>query len=195
MSSRVAQLVLFIIPLLDVDKNPQVMFTRYHADARTGEFSTDLIKTPSRHSAFGAVDIESGHWRVVRCLFGQVAYLDRFSATIISGGASSCVVWIGGNGYFGGSVLNLPATLKISKEDKVSHIYETNHRHIGLTRKNSPSVELYGLHGLPLIYFCNRLSQTITQKRSQSKYTRSLVNQKSKTSSIRPSASSDLPML
>ena len=173
MSSRMTQPVLFIVPLLDVDKNPQVMLTRYHADARTGEFSTDLIKTPSRHSAFGAVDIESGHWRVVRCLFGQVAYLDRFSATIISGGASSCVVWIGGNGYFGGSVLNLPATLKISEEKELAtdmkRIKRTNQiKSIGLTRKNSPNVELYGLHGLPLIYFCNRLSQTITQRKSLS---------------------------
>lgn len=34
-----------------------------------------------------------------------------------------------------------------------------------LTRKNSPSVELYGLHGLPLMYFCSRLSEIASQIR------------------------------
>lgn len=63
------------------------------------------------------------------------------------------------------------------------------------TRKNSPSVELYGLHGLPLMYFCPGVQHVFHGGPPQSQCTRSLVNQNLNTSSIRPSSSSDFPIL
>jgi hypothetical protein len=61
------------------------------------------------------------------------------------------------------------------------------------TRKNSPSVELYGLQGLPLTYFYSGVSAASLASCVQP--TRSLVNQKRKQPSMRPKSSSESPML
>ena len=62
-----------------------------------------------------------------------------------------------------------------------------------LTRKNSPNAELYGLHGLPLTYFW--FCQNAVLQTQATSHTRSLVNQNRRTSSMRPSSSSDFPIL
>ena len=69
-------------------------------------------------------------------------------------------------------VFSLPLTLDRRQGQDI--IYDTGARR---TLKNSPRVELYGLQGFPLTYF------------------RSLVNQKRKHASRRPSSSSESPML
>lgn len=45
-------------------------------------------------------------------------------------------------------VFDLPVTLTIRSLSAAMYAREASH-----TRKNSPSVELYGLHGFPLTYF------------------------------------------
>ena len=82
MSTGVSQLVLFIVPLLDVDKDSKIMLTRRNSDTCAGELCTNLVKPSGRNASFWTVYIESGHWWVVRCLLGQVAYLDHFPIAI-----------------------------------------------------------------------------------------------------------------
>lgn len=62
-----------------------------------------------------------------------------------------------------------------------------------LTLKNSPRTELYGLHGFPLTYFYTwSVIQTVSVSRQR---TKSLVNQKRRTSNMRPTSLSARPML
>ena len=124
-------LVLFIAPLLDVDEDSPVIFTRHNTDACASELGTDLIKTPSRNTTVGTFDVESGHWRMVRRLFGQVAYIGQFStATIINRSVPILAVWTGGNRYSRCAVLDFPFALDIPKTKGVSHTYTRAHIHI-----------------------------------------------------------------
>lgn len=53
---------------------------------------------------------------MVRCLFGQVAYLDRLPVGITKSLVAICIVRAGGDGYSRGSVFDLPTALEIRKE-------------------------------------------------------------------------------
>lgn len=196
MGTGMGQLVLFVVSLVDVDKDAEVMLTRRNPDARASELGTNLIEPTSRNSSFRAVYVEGRNWWMVRCLLGQVAYLDHIPVAVsISGrGAVGCSRRRL-SGYSWRSILNLPTTLGESIAISGSFEGDSYYRN-RLTLKNSPSVELYGLHGFPLMYFYLMLSTIVLYTTpSTGIHTRSLVNQNLNTSSMRPSGSSDLPML
>lgn len=113
-------LVFFIVPLLDVDENSPVIFSWRNTDACAGELGTDLIEAPSRNATFGAFYVEGRHWRMVRRLFGQVAYLDRLLTTIINRSSPTLTACAEGNGNSRGGVLNFPLALEISKTKRLA---------------------------------------------------------------------------
>jgi hypothetical protein len=75
------KLVLLIVPILQRNENSQVVRARNDTNACTREFSTELIESSSYDALFRTVDIESGDWRVVGGLFGQIRNFDKLVVT------------------------------------------------------------------------------------------------------------------
>lgn len=107
-----SQLIFFVVALLDIDEDAEVVLAGAHADAGTGEFGADLIETARRYASLGAVDVEGGDWGVVGGLFCQVAHLD-FVVSVRDGGGA-----IGGGGdsrevrFLGDVVIDFPGALR-----------------------------------------------------------------------------------
>jgi hypothetical protein len=122
---------------------------------------------------------------VVGGLFGEVRDLDLLavarSAHAAAGRCRGGVVFERRR-----SVIDFPVTLRIS----VHVLFQVGDRP---TLKNSPSVELYGLHGLPLTYFYAQVN-TLPDI-SAMHHTKSFVNQNRSVPSMRPRASSESPIL
>jgi hypothetical protein len=142
------QLVLLAVPVLQLDKDAQIMGSRRHSYACSSELCTDLVVSSGDNALLGAVDIESGDGRVVGGLFREVRNLDF----IFAGGTSCTARWGTVRVVFDrwGGVLDYPVALIRVREQTLS--ISRSH-----TLKNSPSVELYGLQGLPLTYFCPKI--------------------------------------
>jgi len=198
-SSRMRKLVRLIVPLCKRDKDAKIMLPRSNLNARPGKLSRQLIKAPSRQPLLRTIDEECGYGRMVRSLFREIRNLDllpRFGGRNVyigdlgdtrrrsmartrlrgfdrGGGTASRARNRLDRRYQRSIILDFPITL-------CGHQYPFPHptifAHRSLTRKNSPSVELYGLHGFPFTYF------------------RSFVNQNLSTSSIRSNSSSESPI-
>lgn len=141
------QLVFLIIAILQRYENAQVMRPSNDANICSGKLRTQLIVSPCDDSLLRAVDVEGGNGRVVGGLFGEVGDFDD----LVAGNAGSTARRLGIVGMFEGRlcVFDLPCTLYKSAWSSWAYTIGLMH-----TLKNSPSVELYGLHGLPLTYFC-----------------------------------------
>lgn len=145
------ELILLVIPVFQCDEDAQVVRSSYNAHTGASELCAQLV-IPSRAYAFlGAVNVEGGDGRVVRRLFGEVRDCDCLAVADHAVGAargcrSRCL-------HSGMCVFDFPVTLEESARCR---------RVLGVLRtlKNSPNVELYGLHGLPLTYFCRFVSQS-----------------------------------
>jgi hypothetical protein len=146
------ELILLIVALLECNEDAQVVGAGNDADARTSELGAQLVKAPGRNALFGAIDVKSGNGRVVGGLLSKVGDLDELVARGAHGAARGRRVW----SVFDGrrSIFDLPGTLR--KLVDVGATAEDER-----TLKNSPKVELYGLHGLPLTYFCAPISPRI----------------------------------
>ena len=136
------------------------MLARADADARAGEFGADLIKPPGRDTGLRAMDVEGGDGRMMGGLLREIRkpYLPRGPALDRRGGSVGCTV--SGRVYRWSGILHFPVTLQF-----VRHISDDSPIDQAAapppTLKNSPSVELYGLQGLPLMYFCRSISSLV----------------------------------
>jgi hypothetical protein len=196
-SSGMRKLVRLIISLCQRDENTKIMLPRSNLNARPGKLSRQLIKAPRRQSLLRTIDEKCGYGRMVRSLFREIRNLDflpRFrcrdfyigdpgdtrgrsmARTRVDGFdrgscAASCARNRLNRSYQRSIILDFPITLLA-----ISTAHTIQYPLRSLTRKNSPSVELYGLHGFPFTYF------------------RSFVNQNLSTSSIRSNSSFESPI-
>jgi hypothetical protein len=65
MGGRVGKLVLLVVPVLQVDEDTQVVVSGNDFDAGSRELCAQLVVSTRRDSFLGAIDPESGDWRVV----------------------------------------------------------------------------------------------------------------------------------
>ena len=72
MSSRVGQLVGFVVALRKGDEDAEIVLAGHHLDACASELCRDLVKASGVYSALGAADVECRDGRVVRSLLGEV---------------------------------------------------------------------------------------------------------------------------
>ena len=180
------QLVLFMVSALHIDKYSKIVGSGRNSDARACKFCTELIKAPSRNSFLRTIDPKGGNRGVVRGLLREVGDFHRliFRTSLVDGRyfmalSKNCRLL----------VLDNPITL-LAFSKNLQEVF------VKRTRKNSPRVELYGLQGLPLTYFCPYPVSTFHDKsKHPACLTRSLVNQNLKTASMRPRSSSESPML
>src|SRR5690242_5229267 len=103
------ELVLLVIPVFQGDEDAQVVRSSNHAHACTSEFGTQLVVSLRANALLGAVDVEGGHGRVVRGLFGEVGDCDSLAVAGDAVGAARgrrvrCL-------QGGMCILNLPVTL------------------------------------------------------------------------------------
>lgn len=161
------ELVFLVIPLGERDEDATVVDARDYTDGGACEFCGDLIVASCVNAPFGTV-IPVGRDRgVVRRLFGEEGYPNRF----LSGGVVGALDRIDGRlgrsfgrvSYRGGGGVDFPVALKMRNARSDVILLLKGIRAYGKGRhqrtlKNSPRVELYGLHGFPLTYFCNRVS-------------------------------------
>ena len=64
------ELVLLIIPVLEVDEDAQVMRSCDHTHARASKLGAQLVVPLCTDTLLGAVDVEGGNWRVEGAEFG-----------------------------------------------------------------------------------------------------------------------------
>lgn len=126
------ELILLVIPVLQVDEDTQVVCSSDHAHASSSELRAQLVVSPRADALLGAVDVEGRNGRVVRGLFGEIR--DRDSLAIAGhavGAARGCRVWCLQGRV---RVFDFPITLRLLAQ--IESILEEH------TLKNSPSVEL-----------------------------------------------------
>jgi hypothetical protein len=70
--SRVCELVLLVVPVLQIDEDAQVVCSSDHAHACSSELRAQLVVSPRADALLRAVDVEGGNGRVVGGLFGEV---------------------------------------------------------------------------------------------------------------------------
>lgn len=106
------ELVLLIIPVLEVDEDAQVMRSCDHAHARASKLRTQLVVPLCTNTLLGAVDVEGRNGRVVGGLFGEVGDSDSLAVASHAVGAArgSRVRCLQG----GVRVFDLPVTLQVS---------------------------------------------------------------------------------
>lgn len=104
--------VLLVVPVLQLDEDPMVVFTGTDADAGARELGADLVVAASRDASFGTVDVVGGDRRVMGGLLGQVGYLDPGTVAVHCGGAIRCCAAFAGGEDSGCSVFSLPVTLR-----------------------------------------------------------------------------------
>ena len=73
------ELVLLIIPILEVDEDAQVMRSCDHAHARASKLRTQLVVPLCTDTLLRAVDVEGRNGRVVGGLFGEVGDSDSLA--------------------------------------------------------------------------------------------------------------------
>lgn len=150
---RMCELVLFVVSVLQRDEDAQVVRSSDNAHACTGELCAQLVVSLRADTLLRAVDVECGNRRVVGGLFGEVRDRDGFA---VAGDAVCAARRSRGRCLHGRMcVLDFPVTLPTSVCCRPA--FDMVH-----TLKNSPSVELYGLHGLPLTYFCPKVSPDVS---------------------------------
>jgi hypothetical protein len=69
---RMRELVLLIASVLQRDEDAEVVCSRNHAHACSGELGTQLVVASCAYAFLGTFDVEGGDGRVVRGLFGEV---------------------------------------------------------------------------------------------------------------------------
>lgn len=106
------ELVLLIIPVLEVDEDSQVMRSCDHTHARASKLRAQLVVPLCTDTLLRAVDVEGGNGRVVGCLFGEVGDSDSLAVAGHAVGAArgSRVRCLQG----GVRVFDLPVTLQVS---------------------------------------------------------------------------------
>lgn len=215
MGRGVRQLVRLVVTPLHGDEDAEVVLPRHHLDRGARELGRDLVEAFGVEPFLGAADVEGADGRVVRRLFRQVGDADRLcraghrprdrhrrGATGIAraqpgrhrelgrlharpAAARRAVLLPQRSGVDPrGIVFGFPialASVTPSANDRLHLLPGPCRsapavlRHLR-TLKNSPRQELYGLQGFPLAYF------------------KSFVNQKRRTSSMRSTGSSAVPM-
>lgn len=99
MSGRVCQLVCFVVPLLERDKDAKVVLAGHHLDGGAGELGCDLVETLGVEALLRAVDVECADGRMVRGLLGQVRDPDGFRRFRVRGGHGDCRGGTGAAGF------------------------------------------------------------------------------------------------
>lgn len=119
--SRMCELVLLVVPVLQIDEDTQVMCASNHAHARSREFRAQLVVSPRTDALFRAVDIEGGDGRVVGGLFGEVRDCDSLAVASHAIGAARgrrvrCL-------QGGVCVFDFPVTLGMLAESTNLHVH------------------------------------------------------------------------
>jgi hypothetical protein len=106
------ELVLLIIPVLEVDEDAQVMRSCDNTHARASKLRAQLVVPLCTDTLLRAVDVEGGNGRVVGGLFGEVGDSDSLAVAGHAVGAArgSRVRCLQG----GVRVFDLPVTLRVS---------------------------------------------------------------------------------
>lgn len=60
-----SQLVFLVVPLLDGDKDAQIVLAGAHSDGGASELGADLIKTSCRDPSFRTVNVKGRDWWMV----------------------------------------------------------------------------------------------------------------------------------
>ena len=145
MRNRMSQLILLIVSVFQIDEDAEVMCS--WCDSYTGacEFGAYLIKTAGADTLHGAINEKGGYRRMMRSLLSDVRYSDLL---VLGIDMMRSGLFVRLTKYWRCVVFDLPVTLNIRSLGATIYAREASH-----TRKNSPRVELYGLHGFPLTYF------------------------------------------
>lgn len=72
MSGRVGELVCLMISAVHRDEDTQIVLAGHNLDGGTGELGCNLVEALGMKALFGAINVESADWRVMRGLLCQV---------------------------------------------------------------------------------------------------------------------------
>lgn len=84
MRSRMCELIFLIVSVLQIDKYPEIVYSRRHPYASSCEFRTQLVESTGGETFCRTIDEESGYWWVVGCLFGEIGH-SKFLVWIVNG--------------------------------------------------------------------------------------------------------------
>lgn len=81
------QLVLLVVSVVQRYEDAQIVCSGNDADVGARELCTKLIEASCGYALLGTINVESGHGRMVRCLFCEVGKLHALVASDAAGAA------------------------------------------------------------------------------------------------------------
>lgn len=124
MGCRVCELVFLVPATFNIDKDPQIIYTRRHPNTGSCEFCTQLVKSASWNAFDWTVNVEGWNRRVVWRLFGYIGNPDQLIRSI---GRSSRGSFLSFLREWRCIVRNVPITLMLASIHSWAGLFECCH--------------------------------------------------------------------